>query len=581
MSCQKKMEKRNSERSPLQDLNGLIPMNKSNSDKSLNLSYSRNRRPRFFSRLASNAPNHSAVASKAALPRKPFLQKSKKNQPPRLTEWQSGTRCPKPVSKSGQRSTPSAFEVNSVHNLKKSEEFKTKMNNSQETSSEFDDKRNGLIQDSFSRTVDHLEAPTVKTPPVEASVSPDIQFPSDYKMIVSQSTEPPVCYAAGHLLSGVADKRKCRRRGSLRGCEKVNLFHVELDEINDLQDSSIPLLSEGSVRWHEDQGNDSRNMLDKRRVINDNASAALDLPSSPSTLCEDASDSVWDDIISCNVSISTGNVGNDKKTSIITHYPVEFQEFLGPWNNELDESLLAVSPIYSSCGKAIIDDDSEFSMGSLSSRNVIQTPNSGSRSDLCVGGTNVEVDNFFLFQSENDSIPKIPSEKDVGFVSSWISDSTLENLTLSEMRISWKDGIFGSRNLEADEFDCCRCLSDEEIGVDQIYVQQMTKPPPKLVEDIENDLGANSDTKRHFSGIASGENEETTNMGNGGDLSPPIILEYEPCISVRGKEKLPPHRPNTYAESICTSGGGHLVMSSDSDWSYFHDITCLRSNSYK
>lgn len=58
-------------------------------------------------------------------------------------------------------------------------------------------------------------------------------------------------------------------------------------------------------------------------------------------------------------------------------------------------------------------------------------------------------------------------------------------------------------------------------------------------------------------------------MGNDGDLSPPIVLEYEPCISARGKEKLPQHRANTCAESICISGGDHLVMSSDSDWSYF------------
>lgn len=82
--------------------------------------------------------------------------------------------------------------------------------------------------------------------------------------------------------------------------------------------------------------------------------------------------------------------------------------------------LLAVSPVYSSCGKAITDDDSEFSMGSLSSRNAIQTPNSGSHPDLCVGGSNVEVDKKKLFQSRNDSISKIISEKDVGFVSSWI-----------------------------------------------------------------------------------------------------------------------------------------------------------------
>ncbi|KZV48481.1 hypothetical protein F511_18287 [Dorcoceras hygrometricum] len=565
------MEKGNREkRSPLQDLNGLILMNKADSEKSLNASSSRSKRPDFFSKSASNAPKDSAVASKAVLPRKPFLQKSKKNQLPRISEWPSGKISAKPMSKSGQISKPSVFDVSSMNNVKKkSKGFRTTLKNSQEACSEFDGKRNGLHEDSFSRTVDNLgAASTVKTPPVEASVSPDIQCPCpfDQKKIVSHSTEPTVCYGAGHLLSGVTDKRKCRRRGSLRGCEKVNLFHGELDEIYDSQDTSIPLLEGGSVRWHEGQGNDSRNMLDQCRMKNDSDSAVLDLPSSPSTLCEHASDSIWDDIISCSVSVSIGNVVNNKETGIIPHSPVEFQESLGPWNNEVDDSLLAVSPTSSSCGKAIIDDDSECSMVSLSSRNVIQTPNSGSDSELHDVVPNVEVDKRNLFQSTNDTISNVLSEEDIDFAASWISDSTLENLSLSETRISWRDGMFSSRNLDADEFDCCRCLSDEEIHGDQIYDQQlMTKPPSMLVEDKGNDLRANSDTtERCFSRTESGETEET-NKWNDIDLSPPVVLEYETCISARGKEKLSPHRPNACAESICTTSivDGTAHMKSD------------------
>ncbi|XP_075487646.1 uncharacterized protein LOC142526885 [Primulina tabacum] len=573
------MEKGNRERrSPLQDLNVTIPIN---TKKCLNLSSSRIKRP-DSGKSARNTPNDSAVASKAALPRKSILQKSKKNQPPRLTELGSGRKCAKPVSKSGQRSRLSAVEVNSGHNLKKkSKDFQTKMKNSQETCSEFDDKTNGLLEDSFSRTVDHLGAPTVKTPPVEASVSPDIQCPSDLKNIVSQSTELPVCYGAGHLLSGVTDKRKCRRRGSLRGCEKLNLFQGEWNEANYLHDSLIPPLAEGSVTWHDDQGNYSRISLDQSTIRNDNASAALDLSSSPSALCGNATDSVWDDVMSCSVSVSIGNLVNVKKTGIVTHSPAQFLEFSGPWNNEVDESLLAASPISSSCGKAITEDDSEFFMNSLSSGNVIQTPNSGSGSELCVGRSNVEVDQRNFFQSKNDSISKVISQENVDFDSSWISDSTIENLALSRTRISWRDEIYGSRDLEVDEFDCCRVSSDEEIDGDQIYDQQLTTSPrSKLVDDKENDLQANSDIEGSYSGIASGTNEGTI-IGNDGDLSPPVVLEYEPSVSARGKEKLAPPRTNTCAESICTSGGGQLLTSSDSDWSYFPDITCLRSNSYK
>ncbi|KAL0720593.1 hypothetical protein Bca4012_035192 [Brassica carinata] len=61
-----------------------------------------------------------------------------------------------------------------------------------------------------------------KTPPVQASVSPEMHCGT--AMSLSASAQSQACYAAGHLLSGVSDKRKCKPKGILTVCE--NGFEV-------------------------------------------------------------------------------------------------------------------------------------------------------------------------------------------------------------------------------------------------------------------------------------------------------------------------------------------------------------------
>lgn len=62
-----------------------------------------------------------------------------------------------------------------------------------------------------------------KTPPVQASVSPEMHC-GTYMSLLSASAQSQACYAAGHLLSGVSDKRKCKPKGILTVCE--NGFEV-------------------------------------------------------------------------------------------------------------------------------------------------------------------------------------------------------------------------------------------------------------------------------------------------------------------------------------------------------------------
>ncbi|KAI3459880.1 hypothetical protein Pfo_016543 [Paulownia fortunei] len=633
------------------------------------------KKSKTFSKIANNEPKKSTADTSKVLPRskeneiptKSFPQRSKRNRPQSLTQRQYSKSNAKSLYKNGQRSKLSSVQGNPVNKLKKgSEEFRAKMKNSQENGSveqpfellgvangsnlncaeirtpvgkvasgscldsvNFSDHKT-VIEDSIYMRANGNSATAVKTPPVEASLSPEIQCQSHSKILVLKSAATPVCYGAGHLVSGVTDKRKCRRRGSLKGgCDKANLFDDEMSDgnvTNDLPDISIPLLAEASVRWllspcdegHEDQRSDSINKIDQCKIVCDNASGTLDLLSSPSILCGNASDLLCADS-SYSGSGSVGNAANNMRSRNVILSPrkaTEFQQDLEPSNNNMDEFLFATSPnaayscngISSREGKHfsnhLIGDNSTLSIGSLNSGNMIQTPNSDSSSEVCVGRSRLEEHHSNFVRSELDSITETlnrvnlsprnemsmwdtpglgfhfadmaspPSsddlnilQKNVDSVSSWVSNTTLDNFALSQMRISWRDGL-ASRIVETDEFDCCCFLSDEEIDADgSAGGQLMLYPPTEAGEDKETYLGSNS-AQRSYPGVESVENNDN-DLRIDNDLSP-MLLDYEPCVSTREKEKSSPHRPNTCAESICTDGGG-LVASNDSDWTYCHE----------
>ncbi|CAA7050543.1 unnamed protein product [Microthlaspi erraticum] len=93
-----------------------------------------------------------------------------------------------------------------------------------------------------------------RTPPVQASISPEIQCGSSSSMNLLASAQSQACYAAGHLLSGVSDKRKCKPKGILtvgeNGFEAVNAKILDdFDEVDFGNISMMPLPADASVQW--------------------------------------------------------------------------------------------------------------------------------------------------------------------------------------------------------------------------------------------------------------------------------------------------------------------------------------------
>lgn len=694
----KKTKKRESceERSPLQHLNGL-PIHKRNSDLSSSSSapaasrllisdnpcssssfYSTSRthldkEPKNFSKLANNEPSKSRVHTsnmgprfkENEMPRKPFMQTSRKDKPQFITQRQNWPSNAKPTCKIRQRSKHSSAHGKSEDKMKKgSREFQEKRKTSTETDSgkctfELNRASNGSNSNCAENCTpvsgrvasgygldtpnlcDHefnIEDSTyegansnantaidVKTPPVEPSLSPEIQSQSQSqsKMLVLKSVGTPVCYGTGHLLSGVSDKRKSRRRGSLRGGpEKAILFSDARRDENvsvDLKESSIPLLAEASVRWHLspcDVGRGDHTIGSGNRLCDDDT-GTLDLLSSPSMLCGNALDFL------CAKSSYGGSVGNvavNRRSTDVISSPrkaTEFPRVLEPLSCNMDVSLLATPPSATYCSNGISSTEGKYfsksssrgssilSSGSLNSGNIIQTPDTGSSSDACFGMSRLEVhlssnsvrpeldpitktlermklsprsemstwDDPGLGTSSADMgsppIPLDPTQfqRNGDSVSSWASDTTTDNPTLSQMRISWCD-VLASKTAGTDEFDCCCCLSDEEIEGDESLTE---------VAEEKETCQSNDSGLRNYIGDASVENKED-GFRIENEFSP-VLLDYEPCIPAGGKGKssssLP--SPDACAESICTDGGG-LVASDDSDWTYFQETACFMSH---
>ncbi|KAK4436632.1 hypothetical protein Salat_0826900 [Sesamum alatum] len=589
------------------------------------------RKPKPLSTLPKNVPQKSTPVAlnlvhrskENEVPRKPFSLKSNKTQPPCLGPRQCGTTTIKPTCRNAQISKPFSGKANPVHKLKKgSQELEAKLkrqNGSGEPPIESctpavkigagcgldsvnSDGHENVGKESTSKTgnTNGDSATSVKTPPAEASVSPEIPCGSQSKMFFPDSSATPVCYGAGHLLSGVTDKRKCRRRGSLKGaCEKINLFY-DGNVVSDSQDSSIPLLAEASVRWllspcdegRQDLGSDSEDRLQKCKMVHCNASPTLDLLSSPSTVCGDVSE------LGC----ANGNYSDSGKreAGILVLSPGQIVE-LGCSKDKMHERLLITTPNSTSNPNVIsageeksfrrnvIENDSALSLGSLSSGNIIQTPNSDSSTDGCSGRTKdrFELDlitetlnkvglsprsemsisdapgisfQYADMDSSSNSISLNHIQKNIDTVCSWVSDSTLENLALSHVRISWRDGLV-DRIDENDEFDSCRFLSDEEIDANGFSDKKLSSSPVSQSRRVRE---TGEEIKSCLLGAESKANEGN-DVGIHNDALP-LLLAFEPCISALGNEKRLPNN----AESICTNGGD-LVASGDSDWTYFRD----------
>ncbi|CBI24759.3 unnamed protein product, partial [Vitis vinifera] len=523
-------------------------------------------RPKALSKTPKSAPNARISKPSKSKPRKENipkravgdeLHKPKKN-PPCLYQWQSrGPHKTKPNANSDKISSGSEDLKQKGCLVRGVDEAGEAIQASlrgvaDENSTPVSKLPSGSSLDfAFDKAVEeNSNGSNNKTPPVQPSVSPEIQCGSSLMAIT------PACYGAGHVLSGVTDKRKCRARGILTigenhmlSFDKCKAFDNDVQSgvgsVDDSRVSVVPLPTEASMHWLlSPQGKKDENLKEG----SENPCGRLALSPSPlSDMCNFSDKTT-------NTITSSSSIDRRSRKSLLSPTGLhEFQGFPGSLSDYM-VGCSSLSPLHvTPCCKAqeetkyrysLVEESTPISMrtDSLGSGNVIQTPQSDSSSDRHAGSSllNADVCKDRQFESELDSLAEVlqmtsfspkshismwdPSGLSSQFDqlptpynsidlsrlqktlerASWNSSSTLENVSHSQMRISWREGLI-SRIFEMDELDCCRCLSDEE----------------------EDANGCSADRK--------------------------------------GKEKLLPQRPIACAESVSTDGGG-LVASGDSDW---------------
>lgn len=437
-----------------------------------------------------------------------------------------------------------------------------------------------------------------RTPPIHSSVSPEIQCGSSFV----PKTATPACYGAGYVVSGVTDKRKCRPRGILTveknysGCDKIAADSFDNDEkkVMDANDHASPSLlprpTEAVVQWLSSPRDKGKKIPTQKfeNGLNQSQGLAESTTISSSTSPSSSSKTFWN--VSDSSDLSGGANGTKRKTSSSIS-PSGHAEFQLPSDYKLSPySSLLFSPNSTpicragSSGKGkkdrynLIDENSPFSLNSFGSGNVIQTPQSDSSSDLHVelslahAGNQKEdnsdpalnssskivlsesfhlgssmpledsVNSSFQFGCLNAPYESIDLSKLPNFLDDqdlWLSSSTVDNALQSQMRISWREGLMSQLD-ELDEFDCCRCLSDEEEIANDSGINEFSAPKV----NVERSGG-----KKLNSGIGIADTEDN-----------------EVDIEGLGKEKFPALISFSGAESISTDGDGLVVSRDDSDW---------------
>ncbi|KAI4345775.1 hypothetical protein L6164_012871 [Bauhinia variegata] len=631
-SCAKSSHrKKHSPRSPLQDLNRISSSSNSSNSSSTSIEAPRGSLEFFLSHSSSKNPAHrpknlskipnSALNGLPSKLSKSNTQKFRKNHP---CLHQSGK---KPASKIGKKSkTCSVINdrggilprlQSATEELKQQgDTLELKVDNPGELgqlkSCNGDAKLTPLsmkatrsdLDSTVDRDVDANSSTSTKgTPPIQNSLSPEIQCGSSFV-----STTTPACYGAGYVVSGVTDKRKCKPRGILIVEENNSGFDKMATDCfvdddgegntmglnNNTKASLLPLPADASMHWLSSPVNTEEKDLSEKSenglhevggLAESTVLVSISPPYFRSRISLDISDS-------SDLSSAANGIRKKMKASISPSGQPEFEGF---FDSILSSSCLPVlfsphsTPICKSgtLGKArsykynINDDNSPFSLNSLSSGNVIQTPRSDSSLDLTVDLSHVHAENLKEENSNSDcksvsdvlplaslslnssmplgdsvdssfqfdcltapidsidlsQLPKFLDDQDPS-----LSSSTIENESQSKVRVSWRDGLT-SRLSKLDEFDCCRCLSDEEDLANDYSSKSPIPHCPQLNAE---------DDKKYLNNV-----DETTDT-NVNELG----------IVGLGKENFPNLLSYSGAESISTDGGGLVSSRDDSDWSF-------------
>ncbi|EOA28973.1 hypothetical protein CARUB_v10025225mg [Capsella rubella] len=395
-----------------------------------------------------------------------------------------------------------------------------------------------------------------RTPPVQASVSPEIQCGSS--MNLSASTQSQACYAAGHLLSGVSDKRKCKPKGILTVGE--NGFEVGKGKIlNDSDEfdegyfgndgscdnvSMMPLPVDASVHWLLSPCDEEKDY--EKEIYEDGFSQFQQIVEfvgheTPSPLSDrSASPDLCN--ISSGRSLSPMDIcqGTTRRisSSLSPNELFRFRRFIHLSSCDGEASAFDTTPTCERDPSEHLKEEklSPLSADTLGSENVIQTPESNS-----------SLDNYFGLSCSQAEIQK---KHDVG--------SDLESLTRTFQSAGLAPRIQASSrepSVSSFNFDSLATSSDS-IDLSQFQralVERSTCHPHVTLDKVSRTHVGVEKLSSHMPEMKSQQTTDTEF----------VMQNYKESSAPpgKGRELL----PCSAAESISTDGGG-LICSEDSNW---------------
>lgn len=377
-----------------------------------------------------------------------------------------------------------------------------------------------------------------RTPPVQASISPEIQCGSS-SMTLSASAQSQACYAAGHLLSGVSDKRKCKPKGILTvgengfevGNAKILNDSDEFDE-GDFGNggnydniSTMPLPADASVHWVLSPCDEEKETEIERyddgfsqfqqvvECVGHETPSPLSDRSTSSDLCNISSGKSLSPVNLCKETVRRTS------SSLSPNELSRFRRFMQLSSCEGVASAFELDPSEDLKGDKL---SSPLSVDTLGSENVIQTPESNSSFDKYLG----------LLRSQDEFQKKLEDGTDIESLRTTLESARLSPRSHAPSREPSSSSFnFDSLATSSDSIDLSqfqRGFTRDRVSRTQVRVSRSGKinshmPELKFQQITDNKEGS--------------------------------------APARKGRELL----PCSAAESISTDGGG-LVCSEDSNW---------------
>ncbi|KAM0940069.1 hypothetical protein DsansV1_C19g0160031 [Dioscorea sansibarensis] len=477
----------------------------------------------------------------------------------------------------------------------------------------------GLKKDAILESVPATTTPPEKTllgtptsnstPPVLVSISPEI-------IGASVVTPAPVCFAAGHVITGVTDRRKCRPRGILT---------IGEDGVSDGSriSSAVPPLAEASMHWLSSPAKNEGSSCSTVQLAHCNGEASVNWLISPiddgkSSVCKNGSliskapvldmgigydQENWSfSPIGCNNAASPEIGGSMSiKSSVSKRTPLSGYDVCRTSTSESNISpfsmILRRAEEMSTCkvfrpyqeradnryGSAM--QNSPLSYGSLGSGNVISTPSSYSSSGKQAAKCPFET-NSFAEALGNISLPPQPVA---------VNNDVNSQLPLPEISFQFGCPATPSNSIDLSQFlkpSCSKILLTEESClikelscsdlriswreglISRIFETDDLDCYQWLSDDEEDNAPCNGgDMVEHKLHPKSGSDGEAPSLEDKNDLQKAdafgsVELPYDK-LSLQKGEAVTTTGIFSCAESISTDGGG-LISSGDSDWTLFY-----------